>query len=64
MWRETDLFGIYVPPMLGYAFVALVLGLALRAMLFRIPAVRRFHTLPMIEMTLYLVILAALLTWL
>ncbi len=64
MWRETNLFGILLPPLLGYALVAFVLALLIRAALFRTPLARWFGNLALAQMTLYLGILAALVTWL
>lgn len=64
MWRETSVFGIYVSPLLVYALVALLLWLPLRYALVRLRIGRWIENPAIAQLTLYLCVLAALVTWL
>lgn len=64
MWREIDLFGIYLPPLLVYLAAAAALYLPLRTALVRARAFRWTWNTPVAEISLYLCILGALVQWL
>ena len=64
MWRETNLFGVYMPPLLVYAFTAFLLVLPLRALMFRARLFRWLGSPPLAQVTLYLLVLAGLVSWL
>lgn len=64
MWRETNIFGIYVSPLLVYALVALLLWLPLRYVMIWLRLGRWLNNLAIAQLTLYLCLLAALVTWL
>ena len=64
MWRETSLFGIFFPPLIVYALVALLLLLPLRWGLLRFRVLRWMENPAIAFLSLYLCILAALVMWL
>jgi hypothetical protein len=64
MWRETNIFGIYVSPLLVYALVALLLWLPLRYVMIWLRLGRWLDNPAIAQLTLYLCLLAALVTWL
>ena len=63
MWRETNIAGIYISPLIVYALVALLLWLPLRWLMLRLRLGRYVH-LAVAQLTAYLCLLAALVTWL
>ena len=64
MWRETNIFGVYVSPLLIYALAALVLWLPLRYAMSWLRLNRWLDNPAIAHLALYLCILAALVTWL
>ena len=62
MWRETNLFGVLLPPILGYIAVALVLLVPVRAVLFRWRWVLRIGNPALVQASLFMVILATLIS--
>lgn len=64
MWRETNILGIYVSPLIVYALVALVLWLPLRWVMQRFRLTRWIDNPAIAHVTVYLCLLAALVTWL
>ncbi len=64
MWRETNLFGVYMSPLLMYALVALLIWLPIRFVLLRLRLLRRFDNPAVAQLSIYLGLLAALVTWL
>lgn len=64
MWRETNLFGIYLPPLLTYMAVALALALLVRWIMVRLGLFRWVWNPPLAETALYVCILGALLRFL
>ncbi len=64
MWQETNLFGIYFSPLLVYALVALLIWMPLRYALLRFRLGRYLGNVAIAQMTLYLCVLAGLVTWL
>ena len=63
MWRETNVFGIFLPPIIVYMLAALILLLALRVVLLWVHAYRWIWNSALAETALYVCILGALLTW-
>ena len=64
MWRETNLWGIYLPPVLVYLAAAALLWLPLRWGLEALRLDRWTWNTPLAEASLYVCILAALVAWL
>ena len=64
MWRETNILGIYISPLIMYALVALLLWLPLRWLMQRFRLVRWIGNPAIANVTVYLCLLAALVTWL
>ena len=64
MWRETNVFGIYTSPLIVYALVALALWLPLRRVMARLRLQRWIDNPAIAHVTVYLCLLAALVTWL
>lgn len=60
MWKETDIVGIYMAPIVPYAVAALLLLLALRPLLARFGFRRWAWNTPLAETALYVCILALL----
>ncbi len=60
MWRETNLFGIYLPPLLVYVVTALGLHVLLRLLLVRLGFFTWTWNPPLAEMSIYLCILGLL----
>ncbi len=63
MWRETNIFGIYMSPLIVYSLVALLLWLPLRSAMFRLGLHRWLFNPAVAQLALYLCLLAALVTW-
>jgi hypothetical protein len=64
MWRETNLFGIYLPPLLVYMASALALYLPVRLLLVRLGVFRWISNTPLAEGAILVCILGALVRWL
>ena len=64
MWRETNIFGIYMSPLIVYALVALLLWLPLRFVLLHFRLLRWLENPAIAQLSIYLGLLAALVTWL
>lgn len=60
MWRELDVAGIYLPPLLAYLAAAFLVYLPLRALLTRIGAWRWTWNQPLAEASIYTGLLALL----
>ena len=59
-YAELRFGGVLVAPFAGYAALALVLFVAVRYALLRISVDRFFNNLPVVEVSIYTLILAAL----
>ena len=64
MWRETNLFGIYVSPLLVYMLAAGIVYAPLRYLCIRLRLFRRLWNPPLAEMAMFICILGLLLAWL
>ena len=64
MWRETDLFGVFVTPLAAYMLVALLLHLLLRPLLVERILARWTWNPPLAETGLYVCILSLLVAFL
>ncbi len=64
MWRETNVFGIYMSPLIVYALVALLLWMPLRTLMGWLRVARWLDNPAIAHVTVYLCLLAALVTWL
>ncbi len=64
MWRETNLFGIYMSPIIVYMLAAAALYAPLRLVLIRLRAFRFTWNTPLAEIGLYVCILGGLVAWL
>jgi hypothetical protein len=64
MWRETNLLGVFVSPLLAYMVMALLLYLPLRLALVRAGAFRWTWNPALAEAGFYVCILGALVVWL
>lgn len=62
MWRETNLFGVLLPPLLGYVFITILLVLAVRLLLFRLRWMRRIGNPALVQAALFMAILATLIS--
>ena len=60
MWRETNVFGIFMSPLLAYMLAALLAYLCLRPVLLRLGLQRWAWNVPLAEAALYVCILGAL----
>lgn len=60
MWRELDIAGMYLPPLLAYMAAALVAYLPLRMALTRVGAWRWTWNQPVAELGIYVGLLALL----
>ena len=60
MWRETNLFGIYISPLVGYALAALLVYLPLRWLLVRLRLHRWAWNPLLADAGLYVCVLGAL----
>ncbi len=63
MWRETDLFGVYVSPLIAYMLAALVAYLCIRPVLVRVGLQRWVWNVPLAETALFVCILGALIAF-
>ena len=63
MWRETNLFGIYVSPLLTYMLVAGLAYLPVRFVLIRLRLFRWTWNPPLVEVGLFVCILGVLVNW-
>ncbi len=64
MWRETNIEGVLIAPIVPYALVALVIYLALRPLLVRLHIQRWTWNTPLAETGIYICILSALVLFL
>ena len=60
MWRELDVAGVYLPPLLAYLVAALVVYLPLRVILSRLGAWQWAWNQPVAETGLYVCVLGLL----
>lgn len=60
MWRELNVGGVYMPPLLAYLVAALIVYLPLRALLGRLGAWRWTWNQPLAELGVYMGLLALL----
>ncbi len=63
MWRETNLFGIYVSPLLAYMLAAALVYAPLRFALLRLGLFRLAWNPPLTEAGIYVCILGVLVIW-
>ncbi len=64
MWRETNLFGIFLPPLLVYMAAALVVYVPIRLALSRLQLFRWMWNPPLAETAIYVCIVGILAGWL
>ena len=64
MWRETNVGGVLVAPIVPYAVLALLIYLVLRPLLMRLRLQRWTWNTPLAETGLYLCILSLLVVFL
>lgn len=64
MWRETNVLGIFLPPMIVYALCALAAYVPLRMLLTRLGLFRWTWNTPLAEAAIYTCILGILVRWL
>ena len=62
MWRETNVAGVLMAPIVPYALLALAIYLALRPLLVRLRIQRWTWNTPLAETGLYICILSLLVT--
>lgn len=62
MWRETNVAGVFVSPLIGYMLAALLVHLPLRALLIRLGLDRWVWNPALAETGLYVCILGVLVT--
>ena len=60
MWRELNIGGVFLPPLLAYIVAALVVYLPLRAVLSWLGAWRWTWNQPLAEMSIYMCVLGLL----
>ncbi len=60
MWRETNIAGVFLSPLVGYMAAALVVHLPLRWLLIRLRLHRWVWNAPLADAGLYVCILGAL----
>ena len=63
MWRETNLFGVYMSPLIAYAAAAGLIYAPLRFVAVRLRAFRWTWNPPLTEAGIYVCILGALVAW-
>ncbi len=63
MWRETNLLGIYISPLIVYMLTAAAVYAPLRLILVRLRAFRVVWNPPLAEVGLYTCILGGLVAW-
>jgi hypothetical protein len=61
MWKETDIAGVFVSPLVAYGLVALLIFLAIRPVLIWLRFQRWTWNTPLAETCVYVCILALLL---
>ena len=64
MWRETNLWGIYLPPLLVYMAIAAVLHVPVRLLIIRLRLFRWMWNPPLAETAIYVCIVGLLVGWL
>ncbi len=64
MWRETDILGVFMSPLVAYMLAALLLYLPLRIALLQLRLLHWTWNTPLAEAGLYVCILGALVVWL
>jgi hypothetical protein len=64
MWRETNVFGVFISPLIAYMLAALLAYLCLRPVLVRLGLQRCAWNVPLAETALYICILGALIAFL
>jgi hypothetical protein len=64
MWRETNVFGVYMSPLIVYSVVALLLWIPLRYGMLRLRLHLWVYNPSIAHLAVYLMVLAALVTWL
>ncbi|WP_428486949.1 DUF1656 domain-containing protein [Rhodopila sp.] len=64
MWRETNLFGIFISPLIVYMVAAALIYLPIRFVLIRLRAFRWVWNAALTEAGIYVSILGALVLWL
>ena len=63
MWRETNILGVYMSPLVAYMVAALLLYMLLRVVLLQLRLLRWTWNTPLAEAGLYVCILGILLVW-
>ncbi len=63
MWRETNVLGVYMSPLIAYLVAALIGSVVLRAALVRFGLLRWMWNPPLAETGLYVCILALLIVF-
>lgn len=63
MWRETNLFGVFLSPLLAYMLVAGLIYAPFRFLAVRMRAYRYVWNPPLVEVGLYVCILGVLVVW-
>lgn len=63
MWRETNLFGVYLSPLLVYMLAAGLVYAPLRFIAVRMQAFRWTANPPLAEISIYACILGILVVW-
>jgi fructose-specific phosphotransferase system IIC component len=64
MWRETNVFGIFMSPLISYMVAALLAYLLLRPVLVRLGLQEWAWNVPLAETAIYVCILGALVAFL
>ena len=64
MWRETNVFGIFLPPLLVYMAIAAVLYVPVRLLIIRLRLFRWVWNPPLAETAIYVCIVGLLVGWL
>lgn len=64
MWRETNVLGVFMAPLVAYMLAALALYLPLRAVLVRLGLLAWTWNTPLAETALYVCLLGTLVSWL
>ncbi len=64
MWRETNVFGVFISPLIAYMLAAFLAYLCLRPVLVRLGLHRWAWNVPLAETALYVCILGALIAFL
>ena len=64
MWRETNIAGVFLPPLLGYMLAALLVFLPIRWFVIRFHLLSWVWNPPLAQAALYVCILGALIGFL